>query len=139
MPSFSATSESRLQTLDPRLQAVLREGIEVIDFTILCGYRSQREQEEAFRLGHSTKPWPDSKHNVFPSIAVDIAPWFGPQVRIDWKDLPAFAYLAGYLQRIAHSHDVELRWGGDWNQNGRTVGYDPAEHFMDAGHLELVV
>ena len=134
MPRFSERSEARLRTCHPDLQAVLRGAIERVDFTILCGHRGQEDQEEAFRTGTSTKRWPHSRHNSRPSEAVDVAPWLGPQIQIDWEDLASFARLAGYLERVADEKGVRLRWGGDWNGNYRTRD----ERFVDAGHFELV-
>lgn len=134
MPVFSRRSKKNLVTCDQRLQRILREAIKHVDFSVLAGHRNQEDQNEAFRTGHSTKRWPYSEHNSRPSLAVDIAPWLGPEVRIDWEDLAAFARLAGYLERIADEQGVRLRWGGDWNQNYRTKD----ERFVDAGHFELL-
>lgn len=129
MPRFSNLSEQRLATCDEQLQRILREAIRHVDFTVICGYRTQEEQDDAFRRGASTKRWPLSKHNRVPSVAVDIAPY-----PVDWKDTARFARLAGYIERIAHEQGVTIRWGGDFNQDGRTRD----ETFIDMPHLELV-
>jgi len=113
---------------------ILNEAIKHVDFTVLCGHRNEEDQNEAFRLGNSTKQWPNSKHNQKPSTAVDVAPWFGPQVKIDWDDLLAFARLAGFLEAIAASLKIKIRWGADWNDNGRSKD----ERFIDAGHFEVI-
>jgi len=112
---------------------VFNEAIKTRDMTILCGYRNQEEQHEAYITGKSQKEWPDSLHNKNPSLAVDFAPYF-PQVKIDWEDIPAFALLAGYLIRIGEGMGVKLRWGGDWNSDGRTRD----EGFKDLDHIEIV-
>ncbi|KKM82716.1 hypothetical protein LCGC14_1316750, partial [marine sediment metagenome] len=39
------------------------EAIQVMDFTIVCGFRNKRAQEKAFDEGKSEKHWPNSKHN----------------------------------------------------------------------------
>lgn len=129
MPAFSALSEQRLETCDVRLQAILKEAIRHVDFTVLCGFRGPDEQEDAFRTGRSKVRWPNSKHNRRPSVAVDLAPF-----PVDWTDTARFARLAGYIERIAHEQGVKLRWGGDFDQDGRTVG----EKFIDMPHLEIV-
>jgi len=136
MPQFSQLSEQRLSTCDERLQRLLREAIKQVDFVVLCGHRNEEEQEDAFRRGTTTKRWPNSKHNRSPSVAVDIAPYF-PGIKIDWKDLPAFARLAGYIQRIADEQGVKIRWGADWDGDWRTAGHDPDERFIDGPHIEL--
>jgi peptidoglycan L-alanyl-D-glutamate endopeptidase CwlK len=112
---------------------VFVEAIKQKDITILVGARNQEEQHEAFITGKSQLDWPNSKHNASPSLAVDFAPYF-PQVKIDWKDIPAFALLAGYLIRIGEEQGVKLRWGGDWSLDGRTRD----ENFKDLDHIEIV-
>lgn len=137
MPAFSTISEQKLATCDPRLQLLLREAIKHVDFTILCGHRTKAEQDLAVAEKKSKTPFPLSKHNSFPSKAVDVAPWL-PVVKIDWKDVAAFARLAGYIQCIADQQGIKIRWGGDWNGNWRTAGTEPGEAFLDAPHIELV-
>lgn len=132
MPRFSTLSRQRLETCDERLRVLLNEAIKTYDLTVLCGHRGEEEQEEAYRLGNSTKRWPESRHNVFPSHAVDVAPWFA-DVKIDWNDLAAFARLIGYIERIAHERAIPLRFGLDWDSDRRTAD----ERFIDAGHIEL--
>lgn len=129
MPTFSKQSEQRLSTCDERLQRVLREAIKHVDFTVMCGHRTQDEQDEAFRLGRSKARWPQSKHNGLPSLAVDIAPY-----PVDWQDTARFARLAGYIERIAHEQGVRIRWGGDWDQDGWTSD----EQFIDMPHIEVI-
>lgn len=133
MPQFSPTSAQRLLTCDPRLQEVLQEAIKYVDFTVLCGHRNQADQTEAFMRGNSKLPWPKSKHNSFPSQAVDVAPWL-PDVKIDWNDRLAFARLFGAIELIAKQKGVKLRWGGDFNKNGRSAD----ESFLDLPHIELI-
>lgn len=128
MPRFSQTSLDRLKTCDPRLQVLLLEAINHVDFSVLCGRRNEVEQNEAFKAGKSTKQWPNSKHNKLPSLAVDIAPY-----PIDWSDKAAFAYLQGYIRRIADELQIPIRWGGDWNRNWRTED----ERLIDMPHIEL--
>lgn len=129
MPAFSALSEQRLATCDVRLQAILKEAIRHVDFTVLCGFRGPDEQEDAFRTGRSKVRWPNSKHNRKPSVAVDLAPY-----PVDWTDTARFARLAGYIERIAHEQGVKLRWGGDFDMDGRTAG----EKLVDMPHLEII-
>ncbi len=129
MPAFSTLSEARLATCDPRLQAILKEAIRHVDFTIMCGFRGPDEQEDAYRTGRSKVRWPNSKHNRRPSVAVDLAPF-----PVDWTDTARFARLAGYIERIAHEQGVKLRWGGDFDMDGRTAG----EKLVDMPHLEIV-
>lgn len=129
MPQFSKLSEQRLSTCDPRLQSIMREAIKLVDFTVLCGHRSQEEQDDAVRHGKSKLRWPLSKHNAMPSKAVDVAPY-----PVDWKDTARFARLFGLIECIAKQHGVVIRWGGDWDRDG----YTSDEKFLDMPHVELV-
>ncbi len=128
MPQFGVRSQERIATLDERLQLICFDVIQWVDFTVICGHRSQEAQEEAFATGMSTVHWPGSKHNHDPSAAVDVAPW-----PIDWDDHNAFSFLAGMLSRAAIARDFRLRWGGDWDSDGGTRD----QRFMDLGHLEI--
>lgn len=128
MPAFSKTSLERLATCHPKLQALMNEVIKYEDCVILCGHRGQAEQDQAFRDGKSKLKWPQGKHNTLPSNAVDIAPY-----PLDWNDSLAFARLAGYVQAVADSMGIAVRWGGDWNKNGKSKD----ERFLDLVHFEL--
>jgi len=128
MPKFSKLSEERLSTCDSRLQLILKEAIELIDFTVLEGHRGKEAQDEAFRKGTSQLPWPKGKHNALPSRAVDIAPY-----PIDWNDTHRFAFLMGLVAGIAKKHNVKVRFGLDWNRNGKIND----EKFKDFPHVEL--
>lgn len=130
MPKFSQPSIDKLKTCDFRLQMLMNEAIQHVDFTILVGHRNVTDQEIAFKEGKSKKHWPNSKHNSLPSMAVDIAPY-----PIDWKDTARFARLFGYLERIAQEMQIPIRWGGDWNNNYRTTD----EKLIDMPHIELGV
>lgn len=139
MPSFSATSLAQLATCDTRLQGLLREAIKRIDFKVLEGHRNQADQDAAFARGASKLKFPNGKHNALPSRAVDIAPvFYEAGSKIDWKDVPAFARLMGYIERIAEERGIRVRLGMDWDMDFRTAGHDPGENFLDAPHIELV-
>lgn len=132
MPSFGVQSLRNLATVDPRIQRVLHQAILVFDFSVVCGHRSEEEQMEAYNAvpQASKKPWPESKHNTFPSKAVDVAPWSGG---IDWEDTLAFARLYGVIEACAYNAGVPLRWGGDWDSDGESND----QSFMDIGHFEI--
>ena len=98
------------------------------DFSVLCGFRCQHDQEAAYEKGNSKLRWPRSKHNELPSRAVDIAPY-----PIDWQNHGRFIKLAGHIMRIAEEQGVWLRWGGDWDGDGDWRD----ERFSDKPHFEL--
>lgn len=119
---FSKRSESRLETIHPDLQTILRTVIQDYDFSILCGYRGEREQNHLFNTGKSLLRFPKSNHNTKPSRAVDVAPY-----PIDWEDLNRFHELAGRILEVANLLNIGLTWGGHWKT------------FPDYSHFELEV
>ena len=127
MPRFSAHSLNELESCDDQLQYILFEAIKYIDFSVLCGRRSKKEQEELVRRGFSKTL--KSKHLIMPSQAVDIAPY-----PINWKDERRFVYFAGFIMAIAASKDIKLRWGGDWDNDTDLKD----QRFNDLGHFELI-
>lgn len=129
MPSFSARSRERLETCDERLVAVFDEVVKHFDCTILEGWRSEEDQNEAFRTGRSKLKYPDGKHNKQPSFAVDVAPY-----PVDWENLDRFRYFAGFVMGIASQMGTRLRWGGDWD--GDTELRD--QRFVDLPHFEVL-
>ncbi|MDA0780776.1 MAG: M15 family metallopeptidase [Rickettsiales bacterium] len=129
MPFFSKHSLQKLETCDARLQEICHEAIKIYDFTVLCGKRDEEEQNNLLIQGKTKLEFPNSKHNKFPSQAVDIAP-----CPIDWSDFGRFRLLAGIIFGIAHSKNVKIRWGGDWNMNWNSGD----ENFLDLVHFELL-
>ena len=127
---FGESSRKRLDTCHPLLQEICEEAIKHIDFSVLCGERSEAEQQEAFEKGLSKVQYPDSMHNKSPSLAVDVAPY-----PIDWDNIPRFAHLIGLIRGIAAMKGIKIRTGSDWDSDG-----DITDHkFMDWPHFELVL
>lgn len=126
MPKFSARSLKNLEQCHPLLQLLMYEAIKVTDFSVICGFRGEREQNEAYDRGNSKLKWPQSKHNQTPSLAVDIVPY-----PIDWNDERRFRTLGTVVKEIWAQLPEEkkegwsLSWGGDWKT------------FKDFPHFEL--
>jgi peptidoglycan L-alanyl-D-glutamate endopeptidase CwlK len=129
MPSFSKSSTLKLASCHPDLQNLFVEVIKHYDCTIICGYRGEKEQTEAFETGKSQLKFPLSKHNQMPSNAVDVVPY-----PIDWLDLNRFYHFAGFVQATAKAMGIKVRWGGDWD--GDLIFKN--EKFKDLPHFELV-
>lgn len=121
MPSFSKQSLDRLTTCDIRLQELFLEVIKHRDCSILEGHRPKDRQDQAVADGKSKTPWPNSKHNKSPSLAVDVMPY-----PIDWNDKPRLIEFAGFVQGIAAGMGIGIRWGGHFKS------------FFDGPHWELV-
>jgi peptidoglycan L-alanyl-D-glutamate endopeptidase CwlK len=98
------------------------------DFSLVCGYRDRGAQEKAFREGKSKKQWPDSKHNVRPSLAVDVSPF-----PADYADDLRIARLIGIFDARAIELGIAIRCGLDFSGDGRSRD----EKFVDAWHIEL--
>jgi hypothetical protein len=128
MPSFGTISRRNLVTADVRLRAICERVIKHYDFSVICGYRNREAQNAAYHSGASMVRFPNSRHNVYPSAAIDIAPW-----PIDWNDQESFYFLAGRFMQVADDLGIDIRWGGDWDQDDDF--HD--QSFMDIGHFEL--
>ena len=109
MPKYSTRSSNNLAGCHPELQKLFNEVIKWFDCSILCGYRGQEAQDRAFANGHSKLEWPNSKHNKFPSDAVDAVPY-----PIDWEDTERFALFAGFVMGTARQMGIQVKWGGLW-------------------------
>ena len=120
MPTFSSRSLANLASCDERLQRVMYEAIKFANFAVICGHRGQEDQTVAYATGRSQTPWPESKHNANPALAVDVVP-----CPIDWGDLMAFDILSVTIKRCASDLGVNITWGGDW------------PHFKDRPHYEV--
>lgn len=134
--ALSNVSLARLQTCDPRLQEIVVAVSKEFPITVICGHRSEAEQNKAVAEGKSQTPFPQSKHNSFPSMAVDIAPieFVTGKPIIDWKDAARFYYLAGHMMREAINRGVPLRFGGDWDKDTELKD----NKFNDLPHFEIV-
>ncbi len=129
MPKFGEKSRVNLNGADPQLQALFNEVVKIYDCSILCGFRGKEEQQEAYKTRKSKVQFPHSKHNQFPSQAVDVAPY-----PIDWQDTIRFYHFGGYVKGVADMMGVKIRWGGDWD--GDLDLKD--QSFDDLPHFELV-
>ena len=151
---LGSTSRGRLETCHPLLINVVEVAIfhSPMDFSVICGYRGEVPQNEAYANGLSTKQFPDSMHNHRSdardmvegyaealdeelSLAVDLAPWIGGRVR--WDRPQEARWLNGFIIGIGMPlvvpHGFYLRTGVDWDMDG-----DQEEHRLkDSPHIEL--
>lgn len=139
MNRWSETSQERLQTCDPVLQTVFNEVLHFHDCTIVFGHRNAREQDELFAAGRSQKRGGQSKHNLYPSRAVDVIPYvphLGAITGNDPKEFKYFYLFAGVvftvLQQLSYA-DI-IRWGGDWDRDKNLND----QKFYDLYHWELI-
>lgn len=128
MSKWSKKSEERLNTCKPEIIQLANEIIAYTDCSVICGFRTEKEQKEARLKGKSQVHFPDSKHNEYPSAAIDLAPY-----PIDWSDIRRFYYFGGYVVGVAQRLGIPLRWGGDWDGDFQVKD----QNFNDLVHFEL--
>lgn len=136
MYKYSASSLVKLSTCHPYLQVLFREVIKEVDITILYGHRTIEEQKKLYAFGRTEAGKivtncdgvnVKSKHNTFPSLAIDIAPY-----PLDWNNIERFKQVAEIVKRNWNELKAdgivngELYWGGDW------------QNLRDYPHFELL-
>ena len=128
MPYFGKSSKKRLSTCDDRLQKVFNEVIKHVDCSVLEGHRSKDRQNKLYEEGKTKVKYPNGRHNRQPSSAVDVTPY-----PVDWKDRERQTLFAGFVIGVASQMGINLRWGGDWDQDFQVVD----NRFDDFPHFEL--
>lgn len=117
---FSNTSILRLNTCDSKIIFLMNYALasSPVDFLIACGYRGQKEQEEAYKKGTSNAKFGQSKHNVCPSKAVDIYPYVnGRMCNGDLKeDYTHINILKDHILKCATEVGTQIVWGGHFKK-----------------------
>lgn len=132
MRKWSKRSKKRLDTCTVDVQWLMNTVLyEVADISIITGHRGKEEQNQKVLEGKSKVRWPNGKHNSFPSQAVDFQPYPVPERRE--KLWAALAYIAGRAIEIGKRRGLEVRWGGDWDEDGDLTD----QNFDDLYHLEV--
>jgi peptidoglycan L-alanyl-D-glutamate endopeptidase CwlK len=147
MPYFGKRSKNNLVTADIQLQNLFNEVIKYFDCTVIYGHRTPEEQLELFKNGRAliNGSWviterdkvvtncdgysKKSKHNYYPSKAVDVMPY-----PISWKDTDRMYMFVGFVRGIAQCMGIKVRFGADWD--GDTQVKDQSLH--DLPHFELI-
>ena len=116
--------QDRLLHVESKLQNIVKEVGKSFDICVVCGFRGEIEQNDAFQRGNSKLKYPNSKHNKSPSLAVDLAPC-DCKGSIDWQDVEKFVELSKLMLAEAAKQRVKLVWGGSFKK------------FVDMPHFEL--
>ena len=134
MPAFSNSSRAKLLTCHTDIQRLFSRVVDKYDCTVLEAHRSIETQAEYYRTGRSKVKL--SKHNSWPSLAIDIAPYPIPDEWGEGNELEKakFYHFAGYVKGLADEMGIKIRWGGDWDSD---LDFDD-QTFMDLVHFELV-
>ena len=128
MPRFGTRSRNALHSCDERLIKVFNEVIKTVDCAVLEGHRDKAKQNKYYKEGKTRLQYPLGRHNELPSRACDVVPY-----PIDWDDRERFHLFAGFVLGIAKSMKINLRWGGDWDQDWTVKD----NKFDDFPHYEL--
>ena len=128
MPKFGRKSKERLNTCESNLQKVFNEVIKHVDCSVLEGHRGKDRQNRLYKEGKTKVKYPNGRHNRQPSSAVDVTPY-----PVDWKDRERQTLFAGFVIGVASQMGINLRWGGDWDQDFQVVD----NRFDDFPHFEL--
>lgn len=117
------------ETCVPKLKEVFDIVLQLRDLSAIQGHRGKEEQNRYFEEGTSELKWPNGNHNSYPSEAVDVQP--SPYVEETLRE--DLSYIAGLVIAVGHMLGYDIRWGGDWNENGETSD----NNFDDLFHFEL--
>lgn len=160
MPQYGQSSRSKLHTCHRDIQTNMNVLILYFDNTVIFGHRTPEEQFELFKKGRKFIGRPGeeqnankwiienkreivthkdgyiklSRHNKYPSEAIDIAPW-----PLNWNKKNRFYYQAGIVQWVSHKLYAEgktehvLKWGADWDMDHDFDDHD----FVDLPHFQL--
>lgn len=151
MPSFSQSSKEKLESCHQDLQVLFNEVIKHFDCSIIYGHRTSEEQFKLYKKGRKQRAdgtWAiighvvtyldgydkKSKHNEYPSLAVDVVPY-----PIDWNNTSRMDYFAGYVMATADRLKEEgkitndIVWGHDWDDD--TFLADSS--FVDRPHFQI--
>lgn len=141
MPLTDPVGMEKLESCDPRLREVVLLVHAFHPVRVLSGLRTAEEQATAFAAGWSKLDGVTKKSKHQSGQAVDLAP-----VPVLWPDeqgilaveaehrLKRFHVMAGVVLGVAHARGVNLRWGGDWDEDW--VYND--QTFHDLPHFEIV-
>ena len=128
MPRFGRISKENLATCEKDLQMVFNEVIKYVDCSVLEGHRSAERQDKLYDEGKTKVRYPNGRHNSSPSRAVDVTPY-----PVNWKDRERQTLFAGFVLGVANQMGINLRWGGDWDQDFEVQD----NKFDDFPHFEL--
>lgn len=135
--AFGKTSLKRLEGVHPKLVQCAKLAISrsSIDFSVVAGVRTRREQEYLYAMGRTTEELlragvtsvegkPNAKKVTWTlqtlhmpqesgyGHAVDLAPFSGG--KIVWEPERLFDQIAGVMLSAARELEIPLEWGGHW-------------------------
>ena len=136
--AYGTRSCTVYNSLCPELKKVFHPKFGVLryrDHSLIEGFRPHERQDHLFATGKSKVAWPNSKHNTWPSDAVDAIPY---PFKSEWwnseKYFHVWAEWGSWVKGFAAANGVLLRWGFDWDGD-----FDLKDQtFYDGPHFEVV-
>ncbi len=127
---YGKTSKARLATCHPEIQRLFNSLINDYDVSIICGHRTEEEQNAAVAKGASKTKYPNSKHNSLPSLGIDAALY-----PIDWNDVGRHYMFVGIVRERARELGIPIRCGADWDSDfaANDQTFNDLVHFEYAG------
>lgn len=164
MYPYSPNSEQRFFTLHQALKTVFSVVERIFPHKILHGHRGEAAQQDAYEKGYSTLQYPKSKHNKYPSLAVDAIPFYSEVLPhgVDFSGLGDFMKLLnktelpaeekllmvktlrnmlrqaafyGCCRGVGEAMSIPLRGGHDWARDFRIL---PDKDIQTKGDQVLV-
>lgn len=138
---LSIASKRKLEGVHPLLVAVVELALlkSKVDFKVIEGVRTEERQKVLYAQGR-TAPGPIVTWTLNSNHFVNKTTGFGHAVDLlpepyDWRDLKQFDLMAEAMMEAAKELGVTIRWGKDWNMNGK-----PGEKGeTDSPHFEILV
>ena len=130
-------SRKNLATAHSEWTRIILDIAPYFPLSVIQGYRGKKEQDRLYNMGNSKVMWPDSKHNVMPSLAIDVIPQPLPHEwgDHDWRERVKFYQLGILIQTTAMKYGHLVRSGYDWDQDGDYRD----QSFNDLVHHELQI
>ena len=139
MAQWSQKSQERLNTCHSDLQLLASEVLSIHDCSVVYGHRTEADQNRLFDEGKSKKRWPNSKHNSWPSNAMDLAPYVPGVGLWDYEYVLYFSGLVLGTADMMHkmgSMQHKIRAGMNWSTiRDRNFKLNS---FFDGNHYELM-
>jgi hypothetical protein len=126
MKELSQESLEKLGTCSSELQRLFMEVSKYSPCTVVCGFRNEEDQNALFNSGNSEKKFPNSKHNVFPSLAVDVIPY---DEQSQYPSRERLNFFGGYVIGVADQLGIKLNWGPYMLYFDESVAHSPYSHF----------
>ena len=127
---YGKTSAARLATCHPEIQRLFNSLIKDYDVSVICGHRTEAEQDAAVNSGNSKTLYPNSKHNSSPSLGIDATLY-----PIEWEDVGRHYMFVGIVRERARVLGIPIRCGADWDSDFSTNDqtFNDLVHFEYAG------